>query len=701
MTLISRIDHSRLSSIDSLLQQAGVRVGQGFLENLLPGIVAAPEAEQSDRWLSLIDPLLCDPDHQGNPAIREARQALLDVRQQLADLAGDGLEGASAQTMAGRLKDLRSLLREKGLRGFLVPRADEHQGEYVARHACRLAWMTGFTGSAGLAAILDDRACLFVDGRYTLQVREEVDGEAFTFRHLIDEPASDWLAEILQPGDRLGYDPFLHTIQGVEKLVAACTRAGAEAVPCESNLVDAIWDEQPARPLAPAILHSLDHAGESSADKRKRCGQNLQETGADSAFLSAPDAIAWLLNLRGGDIPRTPVMLGFALLQANGQVALFADPRKFTDAVRNGLGPSVTLLPVEDMDKSLEEAGKAGRKVLLDPASCPARIASILKGAGAEIVTGDDPCLLPRACKNATEIEGSRSAHFRDGLALTRFLAWLHRHAPSARVTEMQAAEKLLSFRREDPMFRDLSFDTIAGSGPNGAIVHYRVTEESDRPLEARELFLLDSGGQYPDGTTDVTRTVAVTEGDAEQRDRFTRVLKGHIALASAIFPIGTTGAQLDALARAPLWAAGLDFDHGTGHGVGSYLSVHEGPQRISRVAHKVALQPGMILSNEPGYYKSGAWGIRIENLLVVRTIPCEELPGGSVGEPERPVLGFETLTLAPIDRRLIEPGLLAASEIEWLNSYHRRVREAFAPILDQMQDVETARWLEEVTAPL
>jgi Xaa-Pro aminopeptidase len=591
-----------------------------------------------------------------------------------------------AGTSAQRLAALRAVLKKRGLDGFVVPRSDEHQGEYVPPCAERLAWLTGFTGSAGLAIVLAARAAVFVDGRYTLQVAAQVDTSLYELRHVTNEPPEQWLAVALKRGARLGIDPWLHTPVAVERLEAVCRKAGAELVRTE-NAVDAAWTDRPAPPTAPVVPHDVAFAGRDSASKRAEIADALKGDRVDAVVLTLPESIAWLLNIRGGDVAHSPLPLSFAILYADARVALFLDPAKSSPGLEAHLGAAVSLEAPNRFGPALDALGRAKARVQADPMTAADWAFQRLAAAGAEIVRAADPCLLPKACKNAVELAGTREAHRRDGAALTRFLAWLMRTAPAGKLTEIAAADRLEAFRRESNMFRDLSFDTISGAGPNGAIVHYRVTEDSNRRLEPGELYLVDSGAQYPDGTTDVTRTVAIGTPPAEAREHFTRVLKGHIALASVRFPKGTTGPQLDALARRPLWEAGLDYDHGTGHGVGSYLGVHEGPQSISKRQNTVALRPGMIVSNEPGYYRTGAYGIRIENLVVVQ--PAD----GRGGD----MLGFETLTLAPIDRALIEPGLMSAEEIDWLDAYHARVREALMPLVD----AETASWLAKATRPI
>ena len=609
----------------------------------------------------------------------------------------------SSSETAARLAALRAELTRRGLDGFVVPRADEHQGEYVAAASERLAWLTGFTGSAGAAVVLGARAAVFVDGRYTLQVRDQVDGACFEYRHLVEQPAAAWIEANLGSGGKLGCDPWLHSERQMERLRQAAEAAGGELVTVADNPLDAVWADRPAPPRAPIRPHPVEYAGRASADKRAELARELEAKGLAAAVLTLPDSIAWLLNLRGGDVPRAPLPLSFALLRADATVDWFVAPEKLGAELKAHLGNGVGLLEPGALGPALDELGRAGARVLADPDSAAAWVFARLRAAGAEVAAGADPCQLPKARKNAVELDGARAAHRRDGLALTRFLAWLAQEAlargPGEELGEVEVSDRLRALRAEDGLFRDLSFDTIAGAGANGAIVHYRAEEASQGRLKAGELFLLDSGAQYPDGTTDVTRTVAIGEPSAEMRERFTRVLKGHIALATARFPHGTSGSQLDVLARQHLWQAGLDYDHGTGHGVGSYLGVHEGPQRISKMPNRVALEPGMIVSNEPGYYKTGAYGIRIENLVAV--VESEVLEEGRSGAGEggeaRSMLAFETLTLAPIDRSLIDVALLSPEEIAWLNAYHARVRAAHHDKLDP----EAAQWLDAATHPL
>ena len=588
---------------------------------------------------------------------------------------------------APRLAALRAELKRRGLDGFIVPRADEYQGEYVPPRAERLAWLTGFTGSAGAAVVLLEKAAIFTDGRYTVQTPEQVDGKAFEYRSLVDEPPPDWIADNLPKGGKLAYDPWMHTASGVEALQSAVAKAGGTLVPCTDNPLDAVWDDQPAPPMGAVSAHPLEHAGETAEAKRERIAEGLRKAGADAAMLTLPESIAWLLNIRGSDVPHTPFPHAYAILGSDAHVDLFIDRGKFTPGLDEWLGNKVTVRAQAELGPHLKTL--KGRKVQVDPATAAAWLFDRLKEAGATIQRANDPVLLPKACKNATELAGTRRAHERDGIALSRFLAWLATEAPKGTVDEIEACRVLEGFRLETGILKDLSFGSISGAGPNAALPHYRVTAKSNRKLRTGEIYLVDSGGQYLDGTTDVTRTIVVGTPTAEMKDRFTRVLKGHIALARARFPEGTTGVQLDTLARMSLWEGGYDYDHGTGHGVGAYLSVHEGPQNISKKQVNVALKPGMIISNEPGYYKVGHYGIRIENLIVV-TEPKDV--GG-----ERRMMEFETITLAPIDVNLVEVGMLTDAERRWLNDYHARVREKIAPGLDG----SAKAWLLDATRPI
>ncbi len=596
---------------------------------------------------------------------------------------------------AARMNLLRAELSRRGLAGFVVPRADAHLGEYIGADSERLSWLTGFTGSAGLAVVMETEAAVFVDGRYTLQVRDQVDGDLFEFCHLTDQPPADWIAGHLAAGQVLGVDPWLHSERQIAALRQVAEKAGAALVLQDDNPVDAVWAGRPAASTNPVVAHALEHAGKAAADKRAEVAEQLVAQEADAAVLTLPDSIAWLLNVRGQDVPNSPLPLSFAVLRADATVQWFLAPEKVTAALRDHIGNGVTIHDPGELGSALDALGAAGKAVLADPETAAAWVFARLQDAGARVVKGADPCQLPKACKNVVELAGARAAHRRDGCAVVRFLSWVDQHGVARAkagdpLYEAEAAAHLLALRGQGELFQGRSFETISGAGPNGAIVHYRPGDEESRPLGLNEMFLVDSGGQYLDGTTDVTRTIVNGEPSAEMRDRFTRVLKGHIALGTARFPKGTTGSQLDALARYPLWQAGLDFDHGTGHGVGSYLSVHEGPQRISKVPNRVALEPGMIVSNEPGYYKTGAYGIRIENLVAVVESPAQ-------GPDEQDMLAFETLTLAPIDRRLIDPGLLNPEEIAWLNAYHARVRETHRDSLDP----EAAAWLDQATQPI
>jgi Xaa-Pro aminopeptidase len=586
-----------------------------------------------------------------------------------------------------RLAALREAMARAGLHGFLVPRGDAHMGETVAPRDQRLAWLTGFTGSAGLAVALAERAAVFVDGRYALQVRAQVDASAFELVQIETTRPRDWLAEAAPDGARIGYDPWLHAKEGLKPLQEAAEAAGAELVPVD-NLVDAVWPDQPAPPLGPVSVHPESLAGESAASKRHRLAADLRKAGCAAAVLTLPDSLAWLLNIRGADVARMPAPHAFGLLHDDGRAALFIDPRKLDDETRAHLGNEVETADPDAFGPALDAL--AGRRIRLDEGSAPLWTAQRLEAAGAEIDWGRDPCVMPKATKTGAELAGARAAHARDGAAMARFLRWLEETAPQGGLTEIAVVEKLESLRRETGELRDISFDTICGAGPDGAIVHYRVTRDTDREIAPGDLVLVDSGGQYPDGTTDITRTVATGPAPAEAVRAFTLVLRGMIAIARARWPKGLSGRDLDALARAALWRAGLDYDHGTGHGVGAYLGVHEGPVALSR-RNTVPLEPGMILSDEPGCYREGEWGIRIENLLAIT--PPATPQGGT-----REMLGFETLTLAPIDRRLIDPALLEREERAWLDAYHARVAAEIGP---RLADPADRAWLEAACAPL
>ncbi|MCF8466115.1 MAG: aminopeptidase P family protein [Sneathiella sp.] len=572
-----------------------------------------------------------------------------------------------------RLATLRAEMTREKVDGFIVPLNDEFHGEAAPACSERLKWLTGFTGSAGVAVVLKDKAAIFVDGRYTLQVRNEVDVSLFDPRHVSEEPMSAWLADNMGAGETLAVDPWLHTESNMSTLKRVTADIGVNLKALKTNLIDIVWENRPPPPLALVQPQEETYSGETSASKRARIAGSLAKRHIDAVVHTLPDVIAWLLNIRGADLPCTPFALGFAILHQDATVDLFMDRKKLADGLSENLGNTVRLFDPDEFETELAQL--KDKHVQIDPAVTSQWIVDRLSEAGVKISRADDPCLLPKAIKNSVEIEGTRKAHIRDGAAVAKFLHWLADNTASGRVDELTAEAQLRQFREVGENFKDLSFPTISGSGPNGAIVHYRATETSNRALTSGSLYLVDSGAQYLDGTTDITRTIAIGEPSTEMRNRFTLVLKGHIALATALFPKGTTGSQLDTLARAPLWAAGLDYDHGTGHGVGSYLSVHEGPQRISKAPSTVALVPGMIISNEPGYYKTGAYGIRIENLVTVREIKAFD-------GAERVMYGFETLTFAPIDRHLVDKSLLDAEEIEWLDGYHLAVLEKLAPLL-------------------
>ncbi|TPK52541.1 MULTISPECIES: aminopeptidase P family protein [unclassified Mesorhizobium] len=592
-----------------------------------------------------------------------------------------------------RVALLRQWLAENGLDGFVVPRADEHQGEYVADRSARLKWLTGFSGSAGVAIILRDRAFIFVDGRYTLQVRGEVDLSIFSIESLVDNPPANWLKDNLGKGARLGFDPWLHTIGEVKALRASAEKTGAVLVPLEANPIDIIWKDQPDAPVAPVELHPIGFAGELAKDKLARLAAAIGQEGATHAVLTDPSSIAWAFNIRGGDVPHTPLALGFAVLAADGRHRLFMDSRKFSRQVAAYLTQLAEPHEPGEFEAAVVALAKSGAKIALDPVLAAYRLRMLVEDNGGEVIAAPDPARIPRATKNQAEINGSRAAHRRDGAAVAKLLCWLDRQKPGsldeiAVVTRLEETRRQTGEETQMPL-RDVSFDTISGAGPNGAIMHYRVSRATSRKLQAGELFLLDSGAQYQDGTTDITRTVPIGQPTEEMRERFTLVLKGMIGISTLRFPAGTRGSEIDAVARMALWKHGCDFAHGTGHGVGSYLAVHEGPQRIARTGTEKLLE-GMMLSNEPGYYKEGSYGIRIENLILVT--PAEQIDGGDIA-----MHGFETLTLAPIDVRLVRSDLLTRDELHWLDTYHARVLAEIGPMLDG----ETLAWLEKATAPL
>ncbi len=597
-----------------------------------------------------------------------------------------------ASPAAERLAALRAELARQGLDGFVIPISDEHMSEYVGSYAQRLAWLTGFGGSAGTAAVLIEKAVIAVDGRYEIQVRDQVPGDLYDYVDIPKGTLSGWLAGNAPSGARIGYDAWLHGEQWVAAMGKALKAVGAALVPVTANPIDAVWADRPIPGDAPLIVQAEGYAGRSSADKRAAIGEWLKAHKLDATVMTALDSIAWTFNVRGSDVSRTPVALSFALLHADGTAELFVDDAKLTPEVRSHLGNAVSVLSRAAFIDRLDHL--AGKRVAVDPERTVDAIIARLTQAGAIVERHRDPAVIDKAIKNEVEVAGIKAAHVRDGVALTRFLRWVATEAPTGGVDELSAAAQLESFRRDAGELVDLSFDTISGAGPNGALMHYRVSEETNRPLESGTLYLVDSGGQYRDGTTDVTRTIAIGQPTAEMRRRFTQVLKGHIALATAVFPAGTRGSQLDVLARMHLWADGVDYGHGTGHGVGHFLSVHEGPQRIAKPAGGQAgteepLQAGMLLSNEPGYYKPGHFGIRIENLIFVES---RDMAGA-----EQPMLGFETVTFAPIDRNLIDLELLTGPEQRWVDAYHAACVAKLGPGLAE----DERAWLEATCAPL
>lgn len=663
-------DNGRLTET---LAAHGIDQSVADIDHLLRGVLAAPRGFEPDSWLELV-------------ASKEATElrALLKARlEQLGKPLAD-----KAPSIADRLERFRSTLTTLGLDGFIQPLTDEHRNEYIPGARQRLAWLTGFTGSSGTVIVMTDRAVMFVDGRYTIQAEQQLDAALFERAHLIDMPPAKWAGEHLKKGQHLGYDPQLHIKADIERLKKAADKAGSELVPVSQNPVDVVWTTRPPMPIAPINTLDETYAGESSDDKRHRMGKKVEESGAEVALISAPDSIAWLLNIRGGDVPFNPLSLAFALLHQDGGVEIFLDKRKLRPG--QNLGNAVSIQSQEDLGDSLDQLGKAKKPVLIDPAWTNVKLTQRLVAAGARLIEGDEPCILAKACKNPIEIEGACNAQRRDGAAVTRFLAWLVDTIDRGhKVTELEAAAALEAERKKDPLYRGPSFDTISATGPNAALAHYRVTADSNRTLEQGSLYLVDSGGQYPDATTDITRTIAVGTPTAEMKRHYTLVLKGHIALDRIKFPVGTSGAQLDTLARYPLWQAGLDFDHGTGHGIGSYLCVHEGPARIAK-SGSVPLRPGMILSNEPGYYKPGGYGIRIENLVTVIDVG---IPNGG----ERQLLGFENLTRVPLDRALIDTAMLNEDERAWVDAYHALVRKDLQGLLEGA----AKGWMDQATTTL
>lgn len=588
-----------------------------------------------------------------------------------------------------RLEQLRGALSAAQLDGFAVPICDEHMSEYVGDYAQRLAWLTGFTGSAGSAAVLADRAALFVDGRYTAQAKEQVPDDLYEKLAMPANSITSYLKANVQPGERIGFDPWLHSQPWVEETRRAVEAKGARLIPVKTNPIDSIWDQKPLRPALPIVDHPIDYAGQNRREKLAMCAQAIRRAGANLGVIASLDGIAWTLNLRGRDIDHSPVAFGFLLVHADGNAALCMDTAAMDKPLKGRLDDLMQLLPYEECIKTLKAALEPGTKAMLDPQTAVSSLFTAVEAAGGDVVRQREPCMLPKACKNSVEQDGARAAHIRDGAALSRFLKWFDGEAPKGTLTELSAADRLAVERARVDLFQDLSFRTISAAAHHAALPHYSVTPQSNIPVPTDGLYLVDSGGQYLDGTTDVTRTVQVGDISDEAKKRYTQVLKGHIAVATARFPAGTPGRAIDTLARMPLWADGADYDHGTGHGVGSYLNVHEGPQRIAKAGSDEPLKPGMICSNEPGYYKEGAFGIRIENLVIVQPMRRD-------GD-ERTMYGFETITLAPIDRRPILMSLLTPEDIAWLDAYHARVLEALSALVGD----ETLPWLRDQTAPL
>lgn len=599
---------------------------------------------------------------------------------------------STPETGPARLAALRAEIAAEQLDGFIIPRADRFQGEYVAPCDDRLAWLTGFTGSAGFCAVLPDVAGVFIDGRYRVQVRSQV-ADVFTPVHWPDVQLGDWLKDHLPQSSVVGYDPWLHTVAQIRELTTSLAACSIELRPVR-NLVDAVWDDRPAAPARPIVMQPEHLAGESFEAKCLRLGAELEKQGKVRAFIALPDCICWLLNIRGSDIPRNPVVQAYAILDWTGSVHLFTDAQGAADTIAgfDDIG-QITVYPLAALNGFFDDAEQCSYRI--DPATTPQAVLDMLTArqlaeTTCQITEGQDPCILPKACKNAVEIEGARTAHLRDGAAMVRFLSWLDDEASKGNLTEIDVVTALEGFRRDTNALQDISFETISGAGPNGAIVHYRVNEDTNRPVKSGDLLLVDSGGQYLDGTTDITRTVAIGRVGDDEKTCYTRVLQGMIAISRVRFPHGVAGSDLDALARYPLWLAGQDYDHGTGHGVGAFLCVHEGPQGLSRRA-KTPLQAGMVLSNEPGYYREGAFGIRIENLIVVRD--AEPVAGGDA----RKMLDFETLTYVPFDRRLIVTSVLSADERAWIDRYHCDTLDKIGPRLDGA----ALNWLREACAPL
>ena len=669
--------------LKNLLSENGIEHPVDYVLEIIAGIAAGPS--YSNIWNNYNDALeLISPN-----LPQEATDLLIKELERIVETYNSTANRRDPEILEDRLTRLRKEMASHKLSGFIVPLADQHQGEYLPKNAQRLAWLTGFTGSAGVAIILEKTAILCVDGRYTLQAKMQVNKRHFIIKPYTQETITTTISDALTTNQKLGIDPWLHTTDNFRLLEKTCKKYAISLVKLNTNLIDTIWDNQPPPPITPAIVMKATLTGKSSSEKRKEICKKLNENGLDACVLTAPDSIAWLVNIRGNDVPYTPFCLAFAVLYSDTSLDIYSDPRKFSKSVCDKLGPRIRVLPVSQFLSDLGSIGGKSQVIGIDFSSAAEIIRDALLSSGVKLSRFNDPCQLPKAIKNTAELCGIRKAHLRDGAALTTFLAWLAENKMQIGVTEISAAAKLEEFRRQQEKIQGLSFPTISGSGANGAIIHYNATKDSNCELRGNTLYLVDSGAQYLDGTTDVTRTIAIGEPSAQMKIDFTRVLKGHIAIARAVFPRGTSGSQLDSLARIPLWEIGKDYNHGTGHGVGAYLSVHEGPHSISKKPNNIALAPGMVISNEPGYYKENEYGIRIENLIVVVEHPSHL---NSTAEENSQYLCFETLTLAPIDISLIEINLLDKSEIGWLDSYHEKVRDNLLPLLDK----KTQHWLNQ-----
>jgi len=592
-------------------------------------------------------------------------------------------------TSIQKLAQLREAMIKEGIDALIVPKADEHQGEYVGPHSERLLWLTGFDGSAGFAIILSHKAGLFVDGRYTLQAAQQVDTSCFEIVPIAEVSGPAWLIQHLKPGSKLAYDPWLTTEYEIQNYAKSIENNNIKLFSLERNLIDKIWLDRPEKPCQPIYLHPLEFAGQDFKEKLKTIAGDLKKKQASAGIMTMTESVSWLFNIRGNDYAFIPTTSAYAIVYDTGKADIFIDKRKVSNEVCLYFNDFVTIKPFESFEENLRALGQLKARIVIDPLTAPVQSIYAVEQAGGKVLRDNELTTSLKACKNTAELEGMRRTHIRDGVALTTFLHWIAQEGPKGDIDELQAVAKILEYRQKFLEFKMPSFSTISCSGPNGAIIHYRVNPETNRKIQSNDIYLIDSGGHYIDGSTDVTRTIAIGNTTQEQRDRFTRVLKGHIALAMSVFPQGTSGSQLDILARHALWQAGLDYAHGTGHGVGAVLNIHEGPQRISNAPNHVALKPGMILSNEPGYYKEGAYGIRIENLVIVTSV--------DISGAEKKMLGFETITFAPIDIKLIDLTLLADPEIKWLNNYHQEVYDKLSPFLEQ----EVREWLKETTRPL